>query len=462
VPRRWNGPDPPPGGPAYTHSNGDPATVASVARAQIEPVPGKPNLPDLRVEVMWFAQTFDQDHRGICHFSMNVFRTARAFMQSSNGTGQVELGDDVPTAADPAPGTAGFPAGAFTFGHECGHAASFSDEYIETSTGASYREDAVFNNMPGAPFAQDSHAMMQGNQEVRPRYFWHIAEWLRFLEKDKVDFQVKHSGFTYKLPHMTIPNPATSTSPQRTDRPFAYNHTCWPLVERVVPNVGPRGRYTLYLYPLGEEQYSRGGLAPPAKGTLDGLLIVIVKIKVTLPNIAAHNDIRRALIRIRQSIDLAYNGSRKFVAQGTGQGVTFTKCLLQFQPRFLVDTFSGDAAYAASMELTPPVNPGDKTLAQQYAEIVQKIEQTHTTVQPAPASAPFWTDFHVTTQSGASGWTAQRDLGLQLSSPIPANVDFEDFFAEMIGISPAGKATAASYLPLVQQVITTNAQVALL
>jgi hypothetical protein len=260
---------------------------------------------------------------------------------------------------------------------------------------------------------------------------------------------------------LTVPAPGTTPpagSPEKPDRAFSYNHTCWPLVEKKVLTIGPRGRFTLYLYPLGEDAYSKGGLVPASKGTLDGILVVVVKIKLTLLNIAGHTQIRRAVLRIRQSIDNAFNGNRKFIASGTEQGVTFSKCLLQFQPRFVVATFSGDANYATRMELTAPVNPGDPTFAQQYATVVQDLERIHST---APnASAPFWGDFHVTTRSAASAWTATRDLGFQLTSPVPANVDFEDFFAEMLGIAPASKASAAAYLPLVRQVITTNANVA--
>jgi hypothetical protein len=457
VPKRWNGPDPGPGDPPYAHSSGPP-TIASVERARIEPRTANPKL---RVDVVWFAQSFDASHKDICHFIVSVFVKARASMGSQFGTGQLELGEDKASAADPTPGTVGAKAGSFTFGHECGHASGLPDEYVESASGASYFEDGVYSNTPGSPYNKDANAMMRGNREVRPRSFWHIAEWLHFLDP-ATDFQVKHSNCTYFLPHMSMtpvgPAPAVPT------RPYLYTHVNWPLVEQIVPSMGTRGLFTLFLYPLGEEPYSKSTLSPRANATLDGLLVVVVKIKFTFANFTVHNDIRNALIGLLASVDRAYNDSVQFIAKGrTAGGHNFNRCLLQFQPRVLVEPFVNDPAgrYAAALALQAPVNPGDPTLAQQYATLVRDIENMHRTVNPrstpaaaAPAAPPEWTDFHVTTRAaGGAAWTAQRELAFQVTPSDGRNVAFEDFFAEMIGIDPRAKGTAAAYRPLVQQVL---------
>lgn len=404
---RWNGRDP----AAGTYSG----TVANPGRALIQPQTAPQNLS---VAVLWFAQATPQN---IAHFRMNVLPSGRAFMGSQRGIGQLGQFDNAPFLTAANPPNPGFPIGAFTTGHEAGHGGGLSDEYLENSFSASYRQDGVYSNIDGGPYLSDFPSLMCNNMlQLSPRHYWHIAEWLFFLTG--TNFQVVHNGFTYRLPHHPRVQPAAA------NRSPSYSFINFPLRTVQVSSPAPSRRACdLFVHPLGSEPYSTQRLVP-GRPAFDGVLSILVKMRFTL-HTNNHANILTVMRQIDASITTAFTANR-FVAAGTVNGQTFNRCLLVFQPRYLVNTFSGNAAYAQSVGI-PNTNAA-------YQARVNQIAGLHTI------------PFNVTTQaSGGSSWTAQRNLTFDVTGI----ANFWQFFAQMLGLNAANLNNAATYVPLAQQII---------
>ena len=404
---RWNGRD-----PAAGNYNG---IVANPDRALIQPQAAPQNLS---VAVLWFAQATPQN---ISHFRMDVLAAGRAFMGSQRGIGQLGQFDNAPFLTAANPPNPGFPIGSFTNGHEAGHGGGLSDEYLESSFSASYFQNGVYSNIDGGPYLLDRPSLMCNSMiQLSPRHYWHIAEWL-FVQLG-LDCQVVHNGFTYRIPHHPRVQPAAAS------RSPSYSFINFSVRSVQVSSPAPSRRACdLFVHPLGNEPYSTQRLVP-GSAAFDGVLSVLVKMRFTL-HTNTHATILQILRQINASINTGFTANR-FVAAGTVNGVTVNRCLLVFQPRYLVNTFSGNANYAQRV--------GVANTNAAYQARVNQIASNHTV------------PFNVTTRtSGGSTWTAQRNLTFDITGV----ANFWQFFAQMLGLNPANLNSAATYVPLVRQII---------
>jgi hypothetical protein len=394
---RWNGPD----------------GTFNTGRASIVPATGTPKL---RVAVLWLVQAFPQPLTATlkpkeAHTTIDVFKKVRAFM-GPDGRGGLQDDGNVPEAK-----------GVFVLAHESGHADSLADEYIEPADHASYFQPGFEDYIPGSPFDPDADAMMRGNREVRPRHFWHAAEWLRSIYG--VAFQVKFDGFDFKLP----PHP---NAPTKTFLTLPWNDA---------PNTRTAGGFfDAFLFRLGKEKYSATVLE---KGPYDGILRVVVRMRCTFFH-RVHDDLRNQLSKMLNSVQERMNA--KFFVTGDAKGETFARCRLSFSPRFLVDTDSGDAEYHAALGVSA---------TRSYQQIVDKVEKD------------FGTHFDVAiTKTGSSAVSTSSITKGEVTFNVNAfdlDDDFATFFAAMVGVSMDKGAIdlPSSYLAIAGTVMN-NAKVQLL
>jgi hypothetical protein len=203
-----------------------------------------------------------------------------------------------------------------------------NDEYVENTTPTSLPSPWLpgFDSFsPGSPYVIDNAAIMRSNRNVRPRHFWHLAEWLRDYFGGSTEFEVRHGSHTYRLPH-------------HTDAP-AKSFANFPLKTAPDEERGDHGKYDVFFYPLGAEHFSVNILPSRAgkPGTFDGIIVVLVKMEFDFDTDSAAT-IHSWLTSIDSQITMRYN--YKFYVSGTFSGVTYNRCLLHFAPRYFADDYS--------------------------------------------------------------------------------------------------------------------------
>jgi hypothetical protein len=258
---------------------------------------------------------------------------------------------------------------------------------------------------------------------VRPRHYWHSAEWLRTVFN--VPFVVRHAGFTYKLP-------PHSSAPRQTfvSDPFEKQ-------EGARSGPGNGGFYDIFLFRLGSEPYSTTILKG---GPYDGIIVVVVRMKLNFFH-NTHDDLRNQTRQILDAIRRRFND--KFRAVGDAKGESFARCRVEFSPRALVANDSGDADYHATVGVSA---------TQTYAQIVAGLDGgTHFDVNVNDTGA---------TTMQTPGGRGRLDFNMK---SLNLEADFPRFFAAMIGLGTAPVDGSvldqpASYVTLVQKVIP-NAKV---
>ncbi|HEX7070869.1 MAG TPA: hypothetical protein VF190_08690, partial [Rhodothermales bacterium] len=376
--RRWNGPE-------GTYNSG-PAVMRATAASGLK----------LNVRSLWFAQDLP---KAIAHYEMGVYRKVRAYMDADKGQGALERNDNQLAASTFGHGLT--LADTSTFAHETGHGGSLGDEYVEQTSPTNLPVPWLlgFDSFsPGSPFVIDRTAMMVSNVEIRARFFWHLAEWMRSLNGNK-DFEVVHGPHTYSIPHH--PN-----APGKT-------HVNFPLRAARNQTRGPHGRYDVFFYPLGAEHFSVNTLPNRVgkPGTFDGLIVVVVKMEFDF-DISSAATMHAYLSAIDAQLDLRFNG--KFFARGTVDGRAYNRVLLQFSPRYRVDDYSAE-------------DPRDT--------------KEHIEVDVPDTGVPEWD----------SGVFAD-DHELHFPRNQPAHV-FARFFAHMLGLADGTQANPASYNEIARAVI---------
>jgi hypothetical protein len=402
--KRWNGPD------GSFHPGG--------AQLITGPLAAK-----VRVPIIFFFQAFPQPLSGPfvareVSYRIDIFKKVRAFMSSGTGRGALEETENKPDPDDDS----------FTLAHESGHGDSLEDEYIETSNHASYFNLGFEDFIPGSPYFADRGSMMKDNIIVRPRHYWHSAEWARTVSG--TEFLVQHDGFVFRLPqHTGAPRQTFVTTPWR-DAPNTHPGAS---------GGSPGGFCDVFLFRLGREPFGHTVLT---NGPFDGFISVVLKMKCKFLDSSGneetnHNRLRDRVSKIRNGIQERLNG--KFFVTGDVGGETFRRCRLSFSPRFLVVNDSGDADYHRKVGVSA---------TQTYAQVVAGVESS------------FGKHFDVFVRDGGS-------TGLQLSSAGAGRLDFnrdaldlEDdfprFFAGMLGVDTFDVNAVdrpGSYVPVVQTVI---------
>jgi len=267
--------------------------------------------------------------------------------------------------------------------------------------------------------------MMRGNISIRARYFWHVAEWLNNLYN--TEFVVHRRIHRFNI---------TSHS-GKTDKTFVS----FPVKSDTNLKSGERGRFDLFLYRLGEDEFSFDILRNhPDKGKatippFDAILIVLVKMRFKF-HTNTHSTIKNGVANIDSGIRRQFN--QKFYA--TSKQMKIERCVLHFFPRYLVTNYSGDA------ELNGDMGVSKKS---EYNAKVNDIESTY--------------GFHFDVETKASGtsewdenWFSRlfgntNDLRIFLDSNVATR--FPRFFAHMVGIPDHKEEETSSYIPIARKLM---------
>jgi hypothetical protein len=306
------------------------------------PAPSPPPSPP-RTQVLSISQYLDQDR---AHHHFRSLAPYGGSWTSDSGDGQVRVNavtHDAGTGGNDAWGVALSGRG-LAAAHEIGHAGSLPDDYPEN--------DDIHRNyrslhLLGSPYRLEDRALMHYNWYLRPRYLWHVTDWMRTLPgMADLNLAVRMGGHNvdYWMPH--YPNAA----PRRT---FAN----WPVRFTIGQDAAGATRfYDTTLYFLGEDDYSTRVLPRRygAGARVDGILIVSIRVRLALQDVGTVNPANRAAIRdgITNNIIGWTNqllnppGAGRFarfqVAAGPREMPCFNRALVYFLPSVLVDGEVGD------------------------------------------------------------------------------------------------------------------------
>ena len=318
---RWNGPD-------GTYNPG---------RAEIEPRDQKTRLEKITIEVLRFCQNVPDDKANIRFQVIGKKPGARDFMGTFNGITQAQDGNEK-VASD----------GSYTAAHEMGHGGGLLDDYCELWNHASYSQPGVPMLVPGDPYIHDnvsgSESMMHGNQQVRGRHFWHMAEWTRGQLKDETDLQIIHGGAApYFLPH--------HTANRKADTTFVRSFLTYPWTASLdlasAADANDKARYDAYLWALGNDVFSKTVLPGEAGDTsdeaYDSQLIIAVSICLNFDALVDHELIQTAAGAVITRLRTAF--SNRCMATLEVGAHKFERCLIVISPRIIVGTHTGDETY---------------------------------------------------------------------------------------------------------------------
>jgi hypothetical protein len=339
----------------------------------------------------------------------------RSFMGRSNGEIR---GDQTQRANAWSPLTAA---------HEFGHAGSLDDDYLERANNCCYGMVGLPDFKPGAPYNADAGSMMKSNQDIRARQYWHYAEWLRsrLVAGKKLDFVVcKTNNPNYKLPFH--PSLAWDPANYGTHAHHYYNYPEKQGSNRT-NSVSSRGRFNLYLYPLGEDRYSQA--MPRIMKKCTALLIVKVNLRFQFwdPWIGASATIAEivdALGKIDLGITKQFGDANVLKICGDAP---YTETMVQFQPRYLVNNYTSQYAATYYKEL----NTSAKYGAQRDWILAQPEAQPHYVINVS--------------KSGTSEWDHYDHTPGELDLAVGDATDFWKFFAEMVGLTNGQVPSATNF-----------------
>lgn len=358
-----------------------------------ELIPVEPDKHMVRGSLVWFLQTVPDNDRAHAHVKVTQ---ARSFMQV-DGSAEFTPSGDQPDAND-----------SYLAAHECGHGSTLLDDYNEPVKECSYTLPSFPSWVGGDPFVLDDNAMMKSNKILRPRYRWHTTEWVRSITG--ISFQVHEGPYYFQLPHHPYTEPGAGSK-----QPKFRTYVNWPLFCRTQCEAGERGKFDLFLFPLGDEPY-REMLVDHKVYT--GILLVVVKMRFKFEKTGVgHLYVCEWLQKIRKAIHDTFN--RKFECTGTAGPHNFLNCLVQFSPRFLVETYTSDwEGYLKALGLPwpPQANTGS-----QYEDKVDEVEKWHPRHFLVRALETYDTN-----------WDHDDELELKLSDPIVSQI--ENFFGDMVGL----------------------------
>jgi hypothetical protein len=263
--------------------------------------------------------------------------------------------------------------------------------------------------------------MYEGTRDVHNRYYWHSAEFVSNIVGIPFNVELTRGTTTRKYNVKSHPN-----SPHRN-----FNH--FPLFIESNATVGTHSLFDLYLYQLGDDNYRYEFLSGSG---CDGLLLVLVKIRFSIPEATKHGEIMHTLASFRNEV--AKNFNNTFTYKGDISDVHFDNLLVHFTPRFLVenlvieltDPFNIDYLNGLGYTFTPPLpNPPTATNATQadYITHVNNVENFHPR--------------HFITKIGrnlTTGWTGSNELHIKLdvtkSGNNLGNIMWR-FFGDMTGLN---------------------------
>ncbi|MEO8232685.1 MAG: hypothetical protein ABI638_10400, partial [Ignavibacteriota bacterium] len=225
--------------------------------------------------------------------------------------------------------------------------------------------------------------------------------------------------------------------PNKTEKTFVS----YPIKSAENQSSGDRGKYDLYLYPLGDDEFNTHILrAHPTKGmasndSFDAILIIIVKMRFKF-HTNNHNTIKSSLANIDAAIRNKFN--QKFYAVSPQSNIK--QCLLHFFPRYLVTNYSGDA------ELNGDMGISNKAQYDTAVEGIVKKYGFHFDVETVASGTSEWDENWIENLVGDT-----NDLKIKIDATIAAR--FSRFFANMVGIQNNKEEETNSYLPIAHKLI---------
>jgi hypothetical protein len=206
--------------------------------------------------------------------------------------------------------------------------------------------------------------MMNSNQTMRNRYFWHNAEWVRRVTGTPLKVVYQDIGGTL-YGNYFVPQHATAG---RTYYP-------WPLLGLRDQSFSPPapsppsppvaypqrwGRYDLFLYALGRDEYSSNAINAHASAGAPFDAILVIALKVTcalLPSVVMTSPPdetskrEQMLQNIAGGVRRRFNNTWGFSGAFSPPNWTINKGLIHLVPQFVVENFSPpwDAAQAAPL-----------------------------------------------------------------------------------------------------------------
>jgi len=320
---RWNG-----------HDAVNNARVWATPR-QFSPPVANPQLKTQCVSIFQYLSTARS------HFCIRcAVPNGTSWMAGTTGEGQIRINaathDDgsAPTDIWGQPMTGRGLASA----HEIGHGISLPDEYDNNGNDSL---DYTALNLVGSPYNLEARGMMFFNWHIRARYLWASVEWLRTLNNlGAVSFRLIHNdtnapGAPLESNYFQLPYPHLAANPKR-------NFVCWPVSfnirQRTAPNTS---NFDSYLYMLGDDKYASVVLpaAGPAGAPFDGMLIVLLRIRVDFSAIGGNNANRvrarnRFFNAVKAAVEPRLNNLRtaqmSLLAGSPANTPQFQRCLLRF------------------------------------------------------------------------------------------------------------------------------------
>ncbi len=424
--KRWNGPD-----------QASPGNVFNSGNLLIKPISNSDG--SIVIKPFYFVQIVPLNR---AHFLINV-NTDRGATDAAFGTAHFEPEASTSTSS-----------GWFIAAHETGHAGSLPDEYTEPDFYCSYGFPSFACNTPGDPFSivPGNGAMMNGNIFISLRYFWHSAEFIR----KAMDVPM--------LVEETTGNKTRSYHIRNHEKAPHRNFTNLPLF--IESNAGgtPRGKFDLYLYQLGDDDFAHL-LVPDL--IFDGILVVNVKIRFTLGDAKKHKHVIKPIKGVKSKIIDNYNDFPSlYEVKGDFSDVNFKHCLIYFYPRFLIDNLVIDLKdkdnqnflKGLGFKLTPDDGNPKKTNATQAAynvkvNAVDNSGPSHDDIQSHPHH------FKVTVSKKLkSEWKSSNhlDIGADVSdetNPASLGDEFLPFFGDMVGLDTSTSKNLAAKEDILSKIV---------
>lgn len=285
--------------------NGDDGVNAERARLRPQTDSTGPEL-----KVVTVAQTCPKPK---AHFHVKlVAEDETSSMEATMGTGKLRV-----LAANPTTNRG------FAAAHETGHTGGLPDDYHPSTLGVPAEES---NHIPGSPYVTDTQAMMKSNREVRARYFWPVAEWLRSVSGfANAKYEVKHGASVYKLPYLPTANVRRSL-------------VAWPLAGKIHARPAPNGHCDVYLYLLGDDEFSRTVLPGLAGGgTFDAILVVMHIAAFSSVPVLSEARRKQLFAACNQKIHGTLNNKviASFTVKPADGPPQVRRCLVHFMPHFV-------------------------------------------------------------------------------------------------------------------------------
>jgi hypothetical protein len=367
------------------------------------------------------------------HFTIDIREgtdTDRSFMQASgSGVWFLKNGGILESES----------SGRFTAAHEMGHGLSLPDCYNEDTSNCSVGAQSFeYNEVPADIYDLDQDSMMVTNRQVRPRHYWHVAEWLNALHDRP--FTLRHGTVAYSLPH-------TKGKRKPAFAGLRDSPVYWPLRASVVTTglPGLLNRAEQFLYMFGQSDPIRNTIRDDR--SFDGILAIVIRIAVTFvtPGDFDTGDMADMISNIDTELRKRYNGKTRVNNVGD-PGPLLRGVGVRFSFRYLCETLASKDDDRRKKYLAG-LDKRDASGASASGKVTT-VAEYNTTVAGLRARFPPQLNVEVHT----SGRSFRNGINVRLDN---GDADLMPrFLAEVLGIPTVGDWPApAALVPLISKII---------